>query len=418
VCVAAVVCFSCACLSTVTCHVAILCLVAAALLPLAASKVYWFEEPSNITALTNDDFDAFLGSHAVAVVEFYNPGCPICRAFAPEMERAVQLAQGHGMDVQFGKVNCDDERTLNDRFAVTLYPTLAVFKAGVQVGSFEGCPMTGEAVVAEVRRILKLSPVPHARELTTVEETTTWLFDRSRSDFSIQTTLVAFVPTVPTDGASVMAAFDASAAELVGKIRFAVVRSSEVLTTFNLATTSITLVLYKDFDEGREVYTGPATASNLTSWVLSRSKPIAQVINPHNIRRVQQSAKFILHVFVDERGVEDGSFRVLYLDALRTAGKALEANGLVTRGNYSLSIVNTDSQRSWLTPFHLKDAPLPSMGLMEVGTDKFYKFEGVVGTLGDDDNKPTLRAADVLQFVRAYLSGLMAPVPPTPDREL
>ena len=326
------------------------------------------------------------------------------------------------MDVQFAKVNCDDEVDLNDRFHVSLYPTFKFFKAGVAVAEFEGSPMTGEGVVAQLRRVMDLPPSSHARKLTSLEETTAWLFDRSRADFSIQTTLTAFVPSAvkaAPESASTLAVVDDAASALVGKLRFAVVESDEVIDAFKLPTDSVTLVLYKDFDEGREVYAGALTAADLTTWLSVRSRPIAQTVTPQNIRKLQATANaFILHAFVGERGVEDGGHRVALLNDLRTVGKALEAEGLAVRGSYALTLVNGEAQKSWKTPFHLLDTPMPSVGLVVPSTNTFYTLPGAVGTLGGDDDKPTLDTAAITKFVKDFLAGSLTPEAVTDDREL
>ena len=325
--------------------------------PVAAAKQYWFELPSNVTALVADTFDTFVAAHDVVAVEFYNPGCPICRAFAPEMDRTVDIAKALGMDVQFAKVNCDDEVDLNDRFHVSLYPTLTAF-------------------------------VPSA------------------------------VKAAP-ESASTLTVVDDAASALVGKLRFAVVESDEVIDAFKLPTDSVTLVLYKDFDEGREVYAGALTAADLTAWLSVRSRPIAQTVTPQNIRKLQATANaFILHAFVGERGVEDGGHRVALLNDLRTVGKALEAEGLAVRGSYALTLVNGEAQKSWKTPFHLLDTPMPSVGLVVPATNTFYTLPGAVGTLGGDDDKPTLDTAAITKFVKDFLAGSLTPEAVTDDREL
>ena len=63
-----------------------------------------------------------------------------------------------------------------------------------------------------------------------------------------------------------------AAAPLVSnKMRMAVVRSDEVISSFEMPTTSVSLALYKSFDDGKEVYSAPLT--DLTSWLLVRADP-------------------------------------------------------------------------------------------------------------------------------------------------
>ena len=49
--------------------------------------------------------------------------------------------------------------------------------------------------VRQIRKSFSLPVSTYARTLTSLEETGSWLFDRSRTDFSFLTTLVVFVPS-------------------------------------------------------------------------------------------------------------------------------------------------------------------------------------------------------------------------------
>ena len=99
-------------------------------------------------------------------------------------------------------------------------------------------------------------------------------------------------------------------------------------------------------------------------------------------------------------------------------GKALEAEGLAVRGSYALTLVNGEAQKSWKTPFHLLDTPMPSVGLVVPATNTFYTLPGAVGTLGGDDDKPTLDTAAITKFVKDFLAGSLTPEAVTDDREL
>jgi hypothetical protein len=80
---------------------------------------------------------------------------------------------------------------------------------------------------------------------------------------------------------------------------------------------------------------------------------------------------------------------------------------------YILTLVNAEKHGSWMQPFRLPKTVLPSMGIVEVGTDRFFSFLGdPIGTAGTDAELPTLAVGPVVDFVRAYLSGLLAPLPP------
>ena len=69
----------------------------------------------------------------------------------------------------------------------------------------------------------------------------------------------------------------AAGVQLLGKMRFAIVRSEEVVAAYNMPKDSVSLALYKDFDEGKEIYPGSVTGSDLAAWLRTRIEPIATV---------------------------------------------------------------------------------------------------------------------------------------------
>jgi hypothetical protein len=82
-------------------------------------------------------------------------------------------------------------------------------------------------------------------------------------------------------------------------------------------------------------------------------------------------------------------------------------------GRYVLTLVNADKHGSWMQPFRLPKTSMPSMGIVEMGTDRFFSYlGGALGALGSDEELPTLAVEPVVSFVRSYLSGLLAPLPP------
>jgi protein disulfide-isomerase A1 len=400
-------------------QVAVALFAAALAAPAVAKGHYWFQGPSNASELTPETFAGAVGAAPQVVVEFYNPGCGYCRSFGPEYERAIVLGQRLGMTTVWHRVNCDDHPELYVSEEITMFPTFKFYVAGEKVGQYVGTPLLGEGLLFEARQALGLPPSPAYRELGDALEAGQWLFDRARSDFSFLTTAVAFVPAALAGtpaAAAVLAALDGAGVQLLGKVRTAVVRADALVTAYRMPSDAVSVALYKDFDEGKEVYSGEVTADALAAWLRVRSEPIAVVADGYNVRRLQSKGAFLLHLFTNQRGVEDGPHRVVALNALRAAGKALEANGLLNRGEYVLTIVDAEKHASWLKPFYLDGGALPSMGLLKVSTNQFFSYQGTdLGALGSDDAVPVVNAEAVVSFVRAFLSGLLRPLPPLPE---
>ena len=82
---------------------------------------------SKTVTLTADSFDQVaLGPDRVAVVDFWAPWCPPCRALAPSIEA---LAEARA-DLVVGKLNVDDHPAIAERYGVFNIPTVIVFRGG------------------------------------------------------------------------------------------------------------------------------------------------------------------------------------------------------------------------------------------------------------------------------------------------
>ena len=82
---------------------------------------------SKIVTLTADSFDQVaLGPNQVAVVDFWAPWCPPCRALAPSIEALAEERP----DLVVGKLDVDDHPAIAERYGVSNIPTVIVFRGG------------------------------------------------------------------------------------------------------------------------------------------------------------------------------------------------------------------------------------------------------------------------------------------------
>ena len=76
--------------------------------------------------LTKDSFDSTIAT-GIALVDFYTEWCGYCRMIEPVIE---ELAIQYAGNVKVGKVDAESENELAERYDITTFPTVIVFKDG------------------------------------------------------------------------------------------------------------------------------------------------------------------------------------------------------------------------------------------------------------------------------------------------
>lgn len=91
-------------------------------------------QPSRIENLTADDFEEKIDAHPIALVDFWAPWCPPCKAMHPILEKLSARLP----DVFVGKVNVDEEQELAQGLEIKSLPTFVLFLNGQRVDTSMG----------------------------------------------------------------------------------------------------------------------------------------------------------------------------------------------------------------------------------------------------------------------------------------
>ena len=89
----------------------------------------------NCVKLTSDNFDMFISSNSVALVDFWASWCGPCKMLGPVIEEVADDFAGKAL---VGKVNVDDCPELAEKFGIMTIPAVFIFKDGQVVDKMIG----------------------------------------------------------------------------------------------------------------------------------------------------------------------------------------------------------------------------------------------------------------------------------------
>ncbi len=88
-----------------------------------------------VEELNESNFDSFVESNKIAVIDCWAPWCGPCRRMGPIVDETAEEMAGRAA---FAKLNTDENQAIAVRFQINAIPTLLMFKDGVLVQSLVG----------------------------------------------------------------------------------------------------------------------------------------------------------------------------------------------------------------------------------------------------------------------------------------
>ncbi len=88
-----------------------------------------------VTELNESNFDLFIESNQIAIIDCWAPWCGPCRRMGPIIEEVSNDLSGKA---GVAKLNTDENQAIAVRFNINAIPTLLVFKDRVLVGTLVG----------------------------------------------------------------------------------------------------------------------------------------------------------------------------------------------------------------------------------------------------------------------------------------
>ena len=291
------------------------------------------------------------------------------QALAPEYAKAAGILAEKDSSIKLAKLDATEEGKVAEKFEVRGYPTLKFFKNG------KDQEYTGGRTADTIVTWLEKKTGPAAKTLESLEDVKAFIAD---NDIAI----IGFFKDGPSE------AFIA-AADGMDDYPFAITTVDAVAEEYKVEGDGV--VLFKNFDEGRNDFEGEVTEEAITKFVSGNALPLVVEFSQETAQKIfSGEIKSHLLLFVSA-AAEDYSTKV---DIAKGIAKD-------HKGEMLFVTINTDEEdhKRIMEFFGLEESELPSMRIIKLEED-MSKFKPSSTELSD---------SNIREFVKQYLAGELKP---------
>ncbi|KAK7707804.1 protein disulfide-isomerase precursor [Botryosphaeria dothidea] len=234
---------------------------------------------SDVEELTKDTFGDFVKGNELVLAEFFAPWCGHCKALAPEYEEAAtQLKE---KNIKLAKVDCTAQTELCQEYGVEGYPTLKVFRGLDSIAPYAG-QRKADAIVSYMTK--QSLPAVSTLAKDSLEEFKT----------ADKVVLVAYFDK---DDKSTNETFTSVASDLRDEYLFGAINDASVAEAEGVKQPAI--VLYKSFDEGKDIYKETIEKEALEKFIKTAATPLVGEVGPETYASYMSAGIPLAYIFAE-----------------------------------------------------------------------------------------------------------------------
>ncbi|KAL1595500.1 protein disulfide-isomerase precursor [Nothophoma quercina] len=322
---------------------------------------------SDVVQLKTDTFKEFVQENDLVLAEFFAPWCGHCKALAPEYETAATTLKEK--DIKLVKVDCTEEQDLCQEYGVEGYPTLKVFRGLDSIS-----PYGGQRKADSLISYMTKQALPAVSEVTkdTLEEFKT----------ADKVVLVAYFAA---DDKASNETFNSVANGLRDNYLFGATNDAALAKAEGVKQPG--LVLYKSFDDGKDVFTEKFDAEAIKSFAQVAATPLIGEVGPETYAGYMAAGIPLAYIFAETA------------EEREQLAKDLKPLAVKHKGAINFATIDAGAFGQHAGNLNLKPGTWPAFAIQR--TDKNEKFPY------DQDLK--INEKEIGTFVEDFLAGKVDP---------